>query len=576
MRLAYSYMRFSSDRQQWGDSLARQIEATRRFCERHKLTLDTALSKHHIGSAFRGANLREGPLGAFLEAIKLKKVPQGSVLIVENFDRFSRAEPMEAMAVFSEIINAGVAIATTSQDQIIDKKTMRENQYQLMFVVGELIRAHGESLRKSEFGQRNWTMKRSILNEKKLTGRVPAWLKLNPDKKSFSVDDEKAKVVKLIFAKAMAGYGVQRLTRFLNEKKIPTLGHGVSWGRSSIMKIVRNRAVIGEFIAHSLDFTSGKKKRKPQGPAIAGYYPSIVSEDDFNRVQLALDSRKNQKGPVGKGVANLFTGLIYDTDGRTMQLTNKGAKSLGKKLVNAGAIHGADGTKYMSFSYDLVEVALLKDFSDIKVSDLQGVQQDDPIEPLENKLKLVTAKIAKFQKQMAELDDNEDLLPVLNSLTKQKKEIMAQLEQAKREAASTVADALVETQSLLALMASDNGDELRTKIRAKVRQLVERINMTIWDEVVEDFGRKGRNKTFRFCQLQIMYKTGETRRAFAEEKSMFIMADDGKMGPSSFDMGERKTNITKTILLSLVMLKLGRKDLFQMFGQQAKAQLSAN
>jgi DNA invertase Pin-like site-specific DNA recombinase len=89
--VAYSYIRFSSEPQAWGDSRRRQTALADRYAGKHGLALDKTLSFRDIGvSAFRGRNRRNGALGAFLDAVEIGVVSRGSYLLVESFDRLSR------------------------------------------------------------------------------------------------------------------------------------------------------------------------------------------------------------------------------------------------------------------------------------------------------------------------------------------------------------------------------------------------------------------------------------------------------------------------------------------------------
>lgn len=93
MKLAYSYVRFSSDRQKHGQSLSRQTKLSADWCAANGAVLDTELNLHDLGvSAFRGKNLNEGALGAFVKAVDEGRVPKGSYLLIESFDRLSRQE----------------------------------------------------------------------------------------------------------------------------------------------------------------------------------------------------------------------------------------------------------------------------------------------------------------------------------------------------------------------------------------------------------------------------------------------------------------------------------------------------
>src|SRR5262245_49272109 len=93
MRRAYSYIRFSKRVQANGDSLRRQLEGTQAYCDRKGLLLDDGLRLHDLGvSAYRGKNADVGALATFLEAVRIGRVPKGSVLIIESLDRLSRSE----------------------------------------------------------------------------------------------------------------------------------------------------------------------------------------------------------------------------------------------------------------------------------------------------------------------------------------------------------------------------------------------------------------------------------------------------------------------------------------------------
>src|SRR5690348_15507597 len=111
-RHAYSYIRFSSAAQSDGDSFRRQWERTKEFCRNHNLDLaDTRFEDLGV-SGWTGKNIEKGALGDFIAAVKAGKIPKGSVLVVENLDRFSRLKPRKAYAKLAEIIENGVDVVT--------------------------------------------------------------------------------------------------------------------------------------------------------------------------------------------------------------------------------------------------------------------------------------------------------------------------------------------------------------------------------------------------------------------------------------------------------------------------------
>jgi DNA invertase Pin-like site-specific DNA recombinase len=86
MTLAYSYIRMSTTQQLTGDSLRRQTEKATEYAKVNGLELDQKFKLTDIGfSAYDGSNVDKGSLGLFLASIKEKRIPVGSVLIVESY-----------------------------------------------------------------------------------------------------------------------------------------------------------------------------------------------------------------------------------------------------------------------------------------------------------------------------------------------------------------------------------------------------------------------------------------------------------------------------------------------------------
>src|SRR6516162_5245681 len=94
---AYSYVRFSTPEQAKGDSQRRQTEKAAKYAAENGLELDTELRLNDLGvSAYRNRNAKTGALSVFLDAVKEGHVAPGSFLIIENIDRLTRADILEA------------------------------------------------------------------------------------------------------------------------------------------------------------------------------------------------------------------------------------------------------------------------------------------------------------------------------------------------------------------------------------------------------------------------------------------------------------------------------------------------
>jgi DNA invertase Pin-like site-specific DNA recombinase len=368
MTKAYSYLRFSTPEQMKGDSLRRQSQLALEYVARHGLELDDQLTLHDLGvSAFRGRNARQGALGAFLMAVDDGLVPQGSYLLVESLDRVTRQDPWDALPLFQQIINAGVVIVTLQDGKTYSREEMRANPLRILESLFVMIRANEESATKSRRLSAAWIGKRSRAKERPLTAIVPAWLRLNRATGTFEVIEERAEIVRRIFRMTLEGTGQGAIAERLNRENVPTFGGtkrpAKHWHRSYVVKIVENPAVFGTLVPRTLDYSSGRRVRKPLDP-IPGYYPAVIDEDTFKQAQtLRMGSRSPLRGRhAGSEVRNVLGGMaLCPSCGSSMTRVSKGSGSKASKpyLVCSKAKAGA-GCKYHAVPYQEVEEALLR------------------------------------------------------------------------------------------------------------------------------------------------------------------------------------------------------------------------
>ena len=251
MKTAYSYKRFSSPEQSHGDSLRRQTKRANDLCQEFGWHLDDTLKLHDLGvSAFRGKNVREGALAAFLEAIKLGKVKKGSTLIVESLDRLSRDEIDEALTLFMSIIRAGVDIATFDPKRTYDRQSIK-NPMTLLEPLFIFARANDESRQKSGRLGAAWGQKKEDAAKTKnpVTAACPSWLKLSADKAKFAEISWAVAVVRKIYKWAGEGMGAISITKKLVIEATPPIGkkkNSKEWHISTVKKILKHLRRLGE------------------------------------------------------------------------------------------------------------------------------------------------------------------------------------------------------------------------------------------------------------------------------------------------------------------------------------------
>lgn len=361
----------STELQLKGDSLRRQTELSERYVAEHDLELVSDYELHDIGvSAYGGSNVSKGALGRFLEAIKNGEIPRDSYLLVESLDRLSRQNIDEAVALFFQITKNGVNIVTLADNQVY--RAGKTEFAQLIYSIAIMARANEESAMKSSRIAAAWNAKREKINTKVLTKWAPAWLEINADRSGFDIVPDRVKVVKRIFDAASDGQGSSVITRILNTDRVPAFGKSNGWLESYVTKILKNRSVLGEFQPH----TRLKRKRVPTGHVFKDYYPRIIDEDLFLKVQAGRRERAivggGRRGPKQR---NLFTHLVKcDYCGSSMRFIDKGNGPKGGKYLRCGAsVRGMNCVK-TAWQYGKFETSV---FSFVREFDLKAVVEDN-------------------------------------------------------------------------------------------------------------------------------------------------------------------------------------------------------
>lgn len=390
MTKAFSYLRISSDMQKSGDGIRRQLEASKKYAEEHGYELVETIEDIGV-SAFTGANVADGELGRFLEAIDRGAVLPGSVLLVESLDRLSRDNVLTAFNQFTGILSKGISIVTLIDGQVYTKDSVSQNIGQLFMSLGVMVRANEESATKSKRIKASWEKRRQQADEVKVTSLCPAWLTLSDDRKTFIIDQKKVKVIKDIFDMSIQGMGVYSIVRDLNDKNIPTFRGGPAWYSGYVQKLLTNRAVLGEY--QPTEFVEGE--RAPIGDPIPNYYPAVISEEIFHLANSKMKARKVGAGRKGDSHSNLFSGLVTcGTCGGNVIM--KGCMSNGERFrfLRCKNAYAGAGCTCPSWTYD--------DFEDLFVDFVKRVSFADLAQAAGNisDIKLLRQKRDKLRKDI--------------------------------------------------------------------------------------------------------------------------------------------------------------------------------
>lgn len=394
MPVAYSYIRFSSEKQAKGDSIRRQKDLATEYIERNPelgLELDTNLQLTDEGlSAYKGVAQTKGSLGVFNRLVEDGKIERGSYLLVESLDRLSRQTPRKALAQLSALIDEGIVVVTLNDNKVYTSVSMDEDSgMSLMFAIMLMSRAHEESATKADRVSRAWRQKMlRVADGVQLTKRVPFWI-VKEDRTKFIAD--KVAIVKRIFKLSADGLGGQRITTLLNDEGIePPTSKATKWGISSVKKVLNSEAVLG--VLNTAD-----------GMRHEGYYPRVISEKLWIKTRFQGVASKSTRDshsvhPLSGLCVCAVCGATATRSGKSGRVRQDGTKNIWRTLVCANSMGARSPCSYQSISYDKIVNAVLDALSDY--------QYKPPTDEIGGKLWQLDEAISSLSDDIVDLQDS--------------------------------------------------------------------------------------------------------------------------------------------------------------------------
>ncbi|MTI13822.1 recombinase family protein [Sansalvadorimonas verongulae] len=489
----YSYIRFSTPEQAKGHSSKRQADYARVYAAEHDLVLDESLTMKDEGlSAFHSHHIQRGAFGLFLAAVEAGRVPTGSVLIVEALDRISRAEPIIAQGILTQIIVAGVKVVTAIDGQEYDRESVRKEPMKLVYSLLLFVRSNEESetkrrrVRDSIKSQiRGWIENGSgkIIRN----GADPLWCEPKKDKTGFELVPDRVDIVRLVVSLYRDGWGFNRIIHYLNDENVPTFKKQKRWYVQYWHKVLRNRVLIGE-----RDFEVDGEKF-----VIENYYPAILTREEFATLQHEIDNRASTKGQ--RKIPSLFTGMkvaycghcghVMSAQNYTFKAKKDGHLSDGFRRIRCAAesTTGQRCKNTKSLQVVIFERALVNYCSDrMELSSM--LQGDDKASGVKTRVSVIRADIDKVTRNINSLADKfialdnppSSLVERLRKMEEEKKALEVELDKTESELVTlTHVDRpdLVEQWQEVAASALAMDEAARLKVRQLVKQTFKRIEI---------------------------------------------------------------------------------------------------
>ena len=278
-RKAYLYQRVSSKRQAGNSSLYRQTAAQDAW-----LAVNTDVQVERVlvddgYSGFKGKNLTEGELGAFVGDIKAGKIEKGSILLLEQFSRLTRLSISKTKMLLQDIWEGGVTIVTIADNQEYPPESA-DDLGKWMRLLVEIESAHKDSAWRSDKAKASHKNRKAIaLAESKAPKiRKPFWLDKNGNPNQF------ASAVKDMFDLYLKGMGQVSILNILRVK-YPNFKPIQRMTPTTVVRIITSERCIGMIFGAKL-------------------YSHVVDNDIFYKAQevhsrrLYKNVRPDRKWPL--------------------------------------------------------------------------------------------------------------------------------------------------------------------------------------------------------------------------------------------------------------------------------------
>ncbi|MGS4680786.1 recombinase family protein [Enterobacter soli] len=419
MKKVFLYHRVSSD-QQWkdgGSGMSRQAELLEGYLERTGIcaAMDdpnpVVLSDKGV-SAFKGLNFSEGQLGEWMEEVRENKW-DGSILVVESTDRFSRLNPFDVMGYINTLMEHNVSIHDVMANIVINRRNSKE----LPIVMMNAQRAYDESKYKSERIRKGWEKKReqAFSEGTIVTNKRPQWIDVEDDR---YVLNYKAAVVKEIFELYKTGLGCPTIAKTLQNKEGEQYKFNRAWTGELVHKILTNRRVTGKmFISELIRNDDDFKNPVTQKKYSKDVYPIVIDEEEFELVQELLKSRRPNAGRITVKKtdneeilikSNLFSGIarcmdcggvMYHNSVRAKRTPKKGDPKV-EEYRYIRCLAERDGLcKNKSMTYETVERFVVEHLIGMDISTVMKEQAFNPeIEVIRIQIDQVKEQVTNYEK----------------------------------------------------------------------------------------------------------------------------------------------------------------------------------
>ena len=289
-----AYCRVSTDERDQLHSLESQ---KRYFVEYINANIDWEFVKIYADEGITGTNVKKRK--AFQEMIADAKENKFDLILTKEVSRFAR-NTLDSIFYTRQLMSLGIGVIFTN-DNIDTRDTDAEFRLTIMASIAQ------EESRKTS-NRIRWGLYRTMESGFVLGNDVYGY---NLHNGALTINEDEAKIVRLIFSLYLQGYGRNGIAKELEKKGIPSPTGLQHWHYASILRMLQNEKYIGTLKQRkeiTIDFLEHKKilndGREPY-IIIENHHDPIIDIDTFNAVQNEI-KRRSKLGEDNKKYSNRY------------------------------------------------------------------------------------------------------------------------------------------------------------------------------------------------------------------------------------------------------------------------------
>ena len=294
-RIAFSYLRVSDPTQAQADrsGLDRQADAFLPFCQRHGLIPNPDPLVDRGLSAYHGRHRSRGALGSFINAAEQGQIAPGSVLVVEDLDRFSREAASHSEQLLHRLWDLGLALGIVRDDVVVDRARYDGDIGVRLQLLVRRDAAHDYSRKLSQRVKAGFDriVDRSFAGEVLLPHCRPQWLDFDEQSQTFTLNG-RWPLYRRIVDLCLEGHGQSRSAAILNAEGYRNARGGL-WAAGAVGQVLRDRRLIGERQWYELEILPDGRRRRVPSRVQQGFFPPAITAAEFERCRQLMTTRND-------------------------------------------------------------------------------------------------------------------------------------------------------------------------------------------------------------------------------------------------------------------------------------------